>query len=108
MTLPEELAWDRTDQWGRDWFKCGHKIVASVSETAIRGIWIANVNRHREGAVSCPYAYFRSRRAAMRSVERWASAHATRLRREIAAGAASRREPPATREEKRLARTMSG
>lgn len=105
--LPPDFTWDPTDRWGKDWLKCGHKIVASVGQTAIQGVWIANVNRHDEVA-SCPYAYFRKRRAAMRSVERWACAHAERLRHEIATGARKRVEVQPTREEKRLARQMRG
>jgi len=105
--LPPDLAWDATDQWGRDWLKCGHTIVAGVSQTAIRQIWIANVNRHDEIA-PCPYAYFRTRRAAMRSVERWACAHAARLRWEVATGARKKKPEPLTREEKRMARQMRG
>ena len=105
--LPPDIQWDPTDQWGRDWLKCGHKIVASVSQTAIRGIWIANVNRHDKVA-SYPYAYFRTRRAAMRSVERWACAHAARLRNEIATGAREKAPVVPTREEKRMVRAMRG
>ncbi|WP_185825409.1 hypothetical protein [Xanthomonas sp. SI] len=108
MELPDEFAWDTTNQWGQDWLKCAGRIVAGVSQTAIRGVWIANVNRHDENVTSHPHAYFRSRRAAMRSVERWASAHASRLRCEIATGAAPKAGPPATRDEKRLARAMRG
>jgi hypothetical protein len=109
MELPDQFAWDSTNQWGQDWLKCGRAIVAGVSETAISGRWIANVNRHDENTISHPHAYFRSRRAAMRSVERWACAHAERLRVEIATGARKRRaEARPSREEKRLARQMRG
>lgn len=93
---------------GRDWLKCSHTIVASVSQTAIQGIWIAKVNRHDEITTSCPYAHFRTRRAAVRSVERWACARAERLRREIATGARKKATLVPTREEKRLARQMRG
>lgn len=41
--LPLGLAGDPTVQWARNWLKCLYKIVASVSETGVRGIWIANV-----------------------------------------------------------------
>jgi hypothetical protein len=108
MALPDGFEWDATDRWGKDWLRCGRQIVASVSETAIRGTWIANVNRHGDVA-SCPYAYFRNRGAAMRSVERWAGAHADRLRHEVATGA--RKAPasaPLSREEKMLARKLRG
>ncbi|MCT8281729.1 hypothetical protein [Xanthomonas translucens] len=109
MALPDDIAWDSTNQWGRDWLRVGRVIVAGVSQTAIRGVWIANVNRHDENVTSHPHAYFRSRRAALRSVERWACAHAERLRREIATGARKKLagvQP--SREDKRLARKMRG
>lgn len=107
--LPPDFAWDPTDQWGRDWLRCGRTIVASVSKTVFPdGRWIGNVNRHDERMASHPYAYFPRREAAMRSLERWACAHAARLRREIATGARKRVAVPPTREEKRLARQMRG
>lgn len=110
MALPDDIAWDPTDQWGRDWLRLGRKIVAGVSNTVFEdGRWIARVNRHDENTASYPHAYFRKRGAAMRSVERWACAHAERLRREVATGAREKRvgvQP--SREEKRLARQMRG
>lgn len=108
MALPDEFQWDATDRWGKDWLRCGRQIVASVGTTAISGQWIANVNRHDE-IRSCPYAYFRSRGAAMRSVEAWACAHADRLRNEVATGARrAAPDPPLSREEKSLARKLRG
>ncbi|UYB51139.1 hypothetical protein OCJ37_14210 [Xanthomonas sp. AM6] len=109
MELPDDFAWDPTNRWGQDWLKCAGKIVAGVSQTAIRGRWIANVNRHDENTISYPHAYFRSRSAAMRSVDRWASAHAERLRWEVATGARKKLagvQP--TRAERRLARQLRG
>ncbi|AVY67145.1 hypothetical protein [Xanthomonas translucens] len=110
MALPDDIAWDSTNQWGRDWLRCGRKIVAGVSQTVFEdGRWIARVNRHDETGRALPSAYFRSRGAALRSVERWACAHAERLRREVATGAREKKvgvQP--SREEKRLARQMRG
>jgi predicted SAM-dependent methyltransferase len=107
--LPPDIAWDATDRWGRDWLKCGGKIVASVSKTVFPdGRWIANVNRHDERVASYPHSYFRTREIAMRSVERWACAHAARLRQEMATGARKQAPVGPTREEKRMARQMRG
>ncbi|KTF39570.1 hypothetical protein [Xanthomonas translucens] len=110
MALPDDFKWDPTDQWGKDWLKCSGKILAGVSQTVFPdGRWIANVNRHAETTAKRPYAYFRSRTAAMRSVERWACAHAARLRHEVATGA--RKAPssaPLNRDEKKLARKLRG
>ncbi|WP_420009070.1 hypothetical protein [Xanthomonas sacchari] len=107
--LPPDFAWDPTDRWGRDWLVVGRQIVAGVSKTVFEdGRWIARVNRHTEDA-GCPHAYFRTRDAAMRSVERWACFHAARLRQEVATGA--RKKQPGmqpSREEKRLARSLRG
>ncbi|NYF21898.1 hypothetical protein HDC36_003374 [Xanthomonas sp. JAI131] len=107
MTLPDDFEWE-LNRWAQDWLKCAGKIVAGVSQTAIRGIWIANVNRHDENTISYPHAYFRSRGAAMRSVERWACAHAARLPNEIATSARERAPLVPNRDEKRMARSMWG
>lgn len=104
MPLPEHFAWD-TDQWGKTWLRCHRAIVASVSKTVFpEGRWIANVNRYEERAASYPHAYFRSQGSAMRSVERWACAHAGRLLPRDKGTPA----PALNREEKRLARKMRG
>ncbi|UYC11847.1 hypothetical protein [Xanthomonas sp. CFBP 8445] len=109
MPLPEHFAWD-TDRWGKTWLRVQHAIVASVNKTVFPdGRWIANVNRHDERTASYPHAYFRSQELAMRSVERWACAHAGRLLHELETGARRRvSEPAPSREEKRMARKMRG
>lgn len=109
MPLPEHFAWD-TDRWGKTWLRCQHTIVASVSKTVFPdGRWIANVNRHDQRTASYPHAYFRSQGSAMRSVERWACAHAGRLMHELEIGARRRLpEPWLSREEKRTARKLRG
>ena len=109
MPLPEHFAWE-TDRWGKTWLRCHRAIVASVSSTLFPdGRWIAYVNRHDERTASHPSAYFRSQESAMRSVERWACAHAGRLVRELETGARRRLPGPGpNREEKRLARKIRG
>jgi hypothetical protein len=107
MALPDDFEWEPTNRWGQDWLRCGHQIIANVSKTVFPdGRWIANVNRHDERVASYPHAYFRTREIAMRSVERWACAHAVRLRGEIATGARKKAPVVPTREEKRTARQM--
>lgn len=106
--LPPDFEWEPTNRWRQDWLRCGRRIVAGVSRTAIHATWIACVNRHDDTAISYPHAYFRSREAAMRSVERWACAHAPRLRRELQAGLHPAGVTQPTREEKRLERALRG
>ncbi|WP_295937068.1 hypothetical protein [uncultured Xanthomonas sp.] len=106
--LPDDFQWDTQNQWGQNWLRCGRVIVASVSTTAIPGIWIGKVNRHDELS-SHPHAYFRRLNAAKRMAERWACVHAARLRQEILTGA--RRRPPEqapSREQKRMQRQLRG
>lgn len=107
--LPDDFQWDDTNQYGQDWLRCGRVIVAGVCQTVILGKWLGRVNRHDERVPDYPSAYFRSRCAAMRSAERWACAHAARLRHEILTGA--RRKvptPPASRADKAAQRKLRG
>lgn len=107
--LPPDFEWEPTNRWGQDWLLCGRKIVAGVSKTVFPdGRWIANVNGHYERMTKHSHAYFRSREAAMRSVERWACAHASRLRHELQAGLHPAEVMQPTREEKRLERVLRG
>lgn len=99
-----------TDQWGTAWLKCRGSIVASVAGTVFPdGRWIAYVNRHRGSATRHPHAYFCSQAVGMRSVERWAGAHAMRLLGEVETGGCQRSPGhPHFREGKRIAPKLRG
>lgn len=78
--LPEDFSWHVDDRYGHHWLRCGRHEVALVSERKL-GEWMSCVNVQRwSGRL---YGKPLSFQGSKRMVERWAMAHADRLRREV-------------------------
>jgi hypothetical protein len=78
--LPDDFSWHFEFRYDMHWLKCGRHEVALISRRAT-GEWHPCVNLQRwSGRIYGPPC---SLRGGKRMVERWATAHADRLRREV-------------------------